>query len=487
MTIRTPDVYVDPVLGDAGNSGASELLPLDDIAATMLTNTTYGLKRGTVLDISGRTAGLEFENANTALVSYGSGARAICDSGRGSPYANIVIVTEVDAYIEGIHFRGNCNDTLACIEVQNDRFSMVDFEVEPYNTGGVLANGSTGSTGADYFLLRDGTIKVSTDGKRGFYALSVATGLKLESVTAICDMVSPGTNNQGFYLAGPTGKAVLTGCVAQNWYTGFQVEDTNNHELLDCQALECTNEGFILESADSCLLLRPVVKAEVNKTLRAIDLTETTQDARVLDIDISYVDQGIRDASTGGGNWFIGGKMRNYDTNGISITGNNSNADIIIAHMSIEHDIAQGDSGHGIVLQSGANLNAVIVNNLIVNKRRGDTNSQCIAISGGGTARAIHIDYNHYWTENGAWIGALDTVNFTSLEAWRVALNADSDITGNDDNSVHADPGITSFEDPTPSNPSEKCYLLPLGSIALPAGYSFTSYANPAKQKGWIQ
>lgn len=443
----TPTFYIDPSNGRAGGAG-TESDPALTFPTPLVTGTVYGLKRGTTLTLAATS---NVTISEVAFVAYGDPRlpRPKIDA-NGNVNPLLVNTTTADQfYAESIHFTGVATDTVCAVEIQAvTNAHLNDCVIDCTGSGGILINGADATV-----VIENCDIIVSESGKRGIYVLAAPAGTVIRNNRVRYVGSSPTSANQGIALPSGAGASLVEGNQVEGWFTGIEVDSSDGHTILENRVLSCTNEGIALTGADSNRVEGNYVAYTFNGTNVGFGMivSGSSQDNSTLRNYFRANHQSYVDTSTGGGNDFIANYCRDSRSNHVSFQADSTNRARIM-NNTLKHTPVV--AGHAFVVQ-GTLTNAAVdfINNLVYHDVR-LVNCQCIEIAGTITTRAVYIQGNHYYVENGAHLAALDNVEYDGLPAWKAAVAVPASITGDDSRSVMVDPQISNWDEPIPSRPA---------------------------------
>lgn len=462
-----PTYYIDPLNGSASNDGLTEATPKATFPNPLIAGEIYGLKRGTTLVLSATS---NITIASVSFVAYGSGDKPKIDANGNT---NVLLLNSVNAddfYAENIWFTGAATDTVCGVEIQAvSRAHLNGCKIDCTGTGGILING------ADSYLIENCEIEVTIAAKRGIYILTSGVGGVLRNNRITLSGVVIGSSNQGIAMPVGAGATTCDNNIVNGWYTGIELDSSNSHIIKNNIVQNCLEEGISLTDSDSNIIESNDIYNTRNVTTGAgINISATSQDNLTKRNYFRENYQSYVDTSSGGGNDVIANHFYNATTNHISFQANSTNRAIIM-NNTIKHSPTK--AGHGFVVQ-GTLTNAYCdFKNNLINCDFRHINVQCLEISGTITNRLVYIDGNQYYTENGAHIGAYNSINYETFESWKLAIAGDAQMTGKDSLSVYSNPGIVDWV----NNPYPK---KPISGVCLPMGGRFLDktgreFSNP--------
>jgi len=265
-------------------------------------------------------------------------------------------------------------------------------------------------------------------------------GVRLSGAPTILDGVDVDGGNMGVEIRTTDGHTVKNGNYSGQLVAGVRIRDSNYNRVVFNKFQNIDN-----------LVAYP---SGQGNAIDLIDVSTGCGGNMILGNQIHAVYQGIVELCdiAGGGNFTISNELWDYSVDGVSYQ--TPLAMGYIVGNSLSH-YPRSLVGHAIAVQNGAasTMSAYIADNACVVGVVGN-NVQCISIPNSANTGPIFLNNNDWHASvAGAHLGKLDTVspacasgstpawcNYDTLTAWQTALGTDADTTGDDAQSISANP-----------------------------------------------
>lgn len=481
----TPDPATSP--GGVGAKNAAVTSPT--------ANNTYSYARGTTTNL-GATSITVAANGVT-ITAHGTGALPIIDAQSTASFA-ISISTANNCTLTNLDLRNgsNANATLN-ITGTCDTTTITDVNVSSA-LGCVLASGA-GITNLAILRL---TVACSASNSIAVNLSNTGAGVvSIKDSTITHSATDRSQSNLLGLTVRSTAGTLVQNCTITGGNIPLEVRGTDSHTIKNCTISTGYLAGIRLRDSNSTRVEGNTVSGIWNGKYynggagpglgggagAGIDITDVSGNAGnnvIIRNTISNCYQGILDISDNvSANIFCSNIIFGYLVNGISYQAQAAGQGLI-ANNSIYHHPSDPvlTAGHGIVIQNqSVNTTARIVNNVVVSDVLAN-NVQCVNIPLSASTGATFIDYNNWYTLNGAHLGALGGVNYDTLAEWQTALGTDVDTTGDDAHSKSVSPSWLLGDAPT----TAAGFSLKLGSTMIRAGIPVLAVGNIyADQRGY--